>query len=215
MLTPYEQGYQDQLEKLGFSFNPIKGLKNMFGGAKPAVTPTAQATQLPFAKTRVSLNPGQPSPSSGMGLPRLAEPGKRTPGLLAEGKQLHKEQRIYNKSDAAMQGFYARHNPAMVGKRTNWNLDAAEATIPYPGDAAHIQNLQETDRLNKGIEAIKVKKAPQAGEVALNTRMVRQGNQLGREAGNEMPTAMKVGSSNQKEERFAASFYAGLYSSVG
>ena len=137
------------------------------------------------------------------------------PGLLAEGKQLHKEQRIYNKSDAAMQSFYARHNPAMVGKRTNWNLDAAEATSTYPGDAAYIKNLQETDRLNKGIEAIRAKKNPLAYEVALNTRMLRQGNQLGRDAGNEMPTALKVGSSNQKEERFAASFYAGLYSSLG
>jgi hypothetical protein len=128
---------------------------------------------------------------------------------------------MYNRTDAAMQRWYAKNNPSMVGKRTNWNLEAGEATSAYPGDAAYIKNLQETEGLNKGIEAIRAKKAPQAAAdqatrgVAINARMIRQGNQLGREVGNDMPTAMKVGSSNQKEERFAASFYLGLYSALG
>jgi hypothetical protein len=221
-LTPYEQGYQEALEKLGFSFNPLKGLKSLFGGAKPPTTPVSQATkatQLPFAKTRVSMNPGQAASAPSTGVSNIGfmpymntNQGRRMPGLLSEPKQQQKYQHLMRQSDAQM--YKRTGNP-----RTNWNIEAGEAKLPWQGDAKHIQNLQEKDKLTKGMDAIRAKNAPQAGGIALNTRMLRQGNRLGREAGSEMPTsALKVGSllaPNPKERLSREQFFLGLYASVG
>jgi hypothetical protein len=226
--TAYQRGYQEQLEKLGFSFNPIKGLKNMFGKPQTAlatqptqamkVAPaTTQASRVPFSTTRVSTVPGQASTATAQ---------KRGPGILVDPSRQQRYDDISRKADTIMEGYYKKNRPSMAGKPINWSMD--EGVGMYPGDAAWVKKLEEMRDFNKGVSSIKAQRAArlaqpaqpaQTGAVPVNPRMLRQGNLLGKEVGNELPTAdIKIGSflsKTAKEKLAREQFFRGLYRSIG
>ena len=232
MLTPYQQGYQEQLEKLGFSFNPIKGLKNMFGGQKTLATQPTQAmkvaptpttaSRIPYSTTRISTVPGQaPTPQ--------ATAAKRGPGIIPDPSRQQRYNDISAKADTILEGYYKKHRPSMAGKPINWSMD--EGVGNYPGDAVWVKKLEEMRDYNKGINSIKSNRAAQlaqptkpakpvqTGAVPINQRMLRQGNLLGKETGNELPTeALKISSfltPETKEKLWRERFFMSRYPSVG
>lgn len=160
----------------------VSPLAKTMPGRAPQAT---SATQVPFAHTRLSSIPGEAAPSMATTnqFPRWATPsqfpgkgamsnwgigsasynkalqGKRMPGLLAEPKQQQHYQNILRKSEQHMQKYYRMKEPSLAGKPTNWNLEAQARTRPYPGDAAYIKELQDSDALKAKLEALKAQKS--------------------------------------------------------